>query len=144
MEDSSSFVSSSSEPKWRYRSERAVGGKGEAEAARDTQKPGAVRLRCRRMAQPAWEPASEPARHLGADSRTAGPNSGGPHCVPKAAWSQQEFMHLQGDVSRLSYIPVLHKRDRQGGPLTCRGATDRDHGQENTALHPQAPHLLSK
>lgn len=86
----------------------SCGREGEAGAARDTQRSRAVLLSYRRMAQPAWEPELEPARHLGTDSCTADLNSGGPYCVPKALWSQQEF---QGYVSRLLYVRGADRED---------------------------------
>lgn len=73
-------------------------------------------LRYRRMAQPAQGPEPESARHLGTDSAQQIQTLMVPTVFPKAVWSLQEFMHLQGDVSRLRYIPVLHERNRQGEP----------------------------
>lgn len=98
MEDSSSFVSSSSEPKWRYRSERAVEGKGEAGAARDIQSPRTVLPSQHRNLS--WNLPGIWEQTLEQKIQTLVV----PTVSPKAVWSQQEFTHLQ-DVSRLRHIP---------------------------------------
>lgn len=134
VEDSSSFVSSSSEPKWRYRSERAVGGKGEAGAARDTQSPRAVLLRYRRMVQPhgnlSWNlPGIWEQTHAQQMQTLVVPT-----VSPKAVWSQQEFMHLQ-EVSRLSYIPFYIRGTDREDP-NMQGCCRQGSWAGVTALHP--------